>query len=433
MTAWLTLYRSLGRASGPLMRAYLRRRAHRGKEDPARLAERFGKASAARPDGSCIWVHCASVGELNAILPIVRRLHETGSNSVVTTGTVTSADLAGKRLPASAVHQFVPLDVVPWIDRFLSHWRPQLIILTESEVWPALVEQAGRRNIPVIVVNGRMSPRSFAKWSRAKETARRIFSGISVCLAASDDDADRFRRLGCPTVHTTGNIKYDGADLPANDADLAALAAAIGDRPVWIAASTHAGEEAIIADCHMQLAERQSGLLTIIVPRHPERGADIAADLAARGVTIARRFQKDELTPATDILLADTIGELGLFYRLASIAFIGKSLTGDGGQNPIEAIRLDCAIIHGPGVSNFSALYDHLDAAGGAELVSDGAALQAAVERLLRDPAARLAMAEAANTVIQDAAGAVERTWSHLHDILQPMEASVGCAKGADE
>lgn len=424
------LYHGLATGLAPALRLWLRRRAARGKEDPARLAEREGHASVARPDGRLLWIHGASVGEARSALPLLRRILEAHpeANALFTTGTVTSATMLGGALPSRAHHQFAPLDVPAWIRRFLDHWRPDCALRLESELWPNTLHALRRRGIPAGLVNARLSARSFAKWQRGGRMLAPPIDVFDVVLAQTATDAERLGRLGARVPRCVGNLKFDAPSLPADIEALSEIGAMIGERPLWLAASTHPGEEAIVAEVHRRLASRHRDLLTIIVPRHATRGEEIARELRDGGFAVARRGAGEAIGPATGVYLADTMGELGLFYRLAPIAFIGKSLAGDGGQNPLEAAALDTAILSGPAVGNFTEIYATLEAAGGARLVPDGEALAREVAALLDDPAARHRMAQAAVDVAAQGRGAIGRVLEALAPVLAPLAASSGDA-----
>jgi 3-deoxy-D-manno-octulosonic-acid transferase len=381
------LYRALTRPLSPLVMLYLDRRRRRGKEDGLRLRERRGFASGARPPGPLVWIHAASVGEATAMLRLIELLLRTRPELaiLVTTGTVASARLLETRLPAGARHQFVPVDLPRWIGRFLDHWRPDLALWVESELWPNLVLVTHARGIPMMLVNGRLSARSYRRWRRWPGLIGPMLGAFAQCLAQDAEQADRLRRLGARDVAAVGDLKAAGAALPVDQAQLWRLRREIGLRPAWLAASTHAGEEEIAAAAHRRLAADHPSLLTIIVPRHPARGGAVAAMLAGRGLHVARRSRGDPVTGETEIYLADTIGELGLFYRLAGIAFIGGSLARRGGHNPFEAARLDCAVLHGPDMSNCTGMAAALAAAGAAQTVTGADELAQAVAALLAD------------------------------------------------
>ena len=304
MTAYLPLlpiYRRATAAFGPISGGLLKWRQSRGKEDAARMGERMGRPSAARPAGRLAWLHGASVGEGIALLPLIDTLMRRGFHVLVTTGTMTSAAVLARRLPPGALHQFVPLDVPRFMTRFVDHWRPDIVLLAESELWPNLLCAVKERGVPLVVVNARLSARSAARWGRAPRMIGALLARTDLCLAQTQDDATRLMRLGAPRVQVAGNLKYDVAPPPVDAARLAELLAAIGRRPVWIAASTHAGEEALIGAVHARLKLRFGALLTIIAPRHPERGPEIAAELTGGGLVVAARSLGAPLAPQTEI------------------------------------------------------------------------------------------------------------------------------------
>lgn len=404
----LLAYRCAAWLARPLMPRFLRRRQANGKEDGARLGERCGLAGLARPAGRLVWMHGASVGEALALLPLVALVQAQGFGVLVTTGTVTSAQVLAQRLPQGALHQYVPLDAAAYVRRFFDTWRPDLIVLAESELWPNLLLAAKAQHIPVALVNARMSARSFRRWGLAKGFAGALLGCVDVCLAQSQQDAGRLSHLGAGHVEVCGNLKYDAAALPADPAALGALRQSIGGRPCWVAASTHAGEEALCLDAHRALVARFPDLLTILAPRHPARAGAIAPLVAAAGLQLAQRSRGDEVTALTQVYLCDTMGELGLLYRLNAPVFLGKSLGGAGGQNPIEAALLGNAILHGPAVANFADIYRLLDEAGGARPVHDAGSLASALAALLVSPGARAAMAQRGAGAIAAQRGAAD-------------------------
>ncbi len=416
--AWL-IYRGAASVLEWGAPAFLRWRLRHGKEDAARLSERLGHAALPRPAGPLVWMHGASVGEGLALLPLVERLQASGFQVLMTTGTVTSAALLAQRLPAGAIHQFVPVDGPRAALRFVDHWRPDLVLFAESELWPNLLGAIRRRRIPVALVNARMSARSFARWSRVPAVARPLIGSLDLILAQSEADAERYAALGGRSVANTGNLKYDAAPPPADREALAALRAATEGRPLWIAASTHAGEDLACCEVHATLKARIPRLLTILVPRRTDRGPVILAEAARRGLAATARSDGAFITPDTDIHVADTMGELGLFYRLGSIVFVGKSLVaGGGGQNPIEPAKLGNAVLHGPHIANFEDVYRSLDAGGGARSVADGEALGDEVARFLLDAETCRTAANAAQRTVDAAAGAADRTIAALRAFL---------------
>lgn len=414
----LRVYRKVMAVATPLAPVFLSRRLKRGKEHPERMVERRGEPTLPRPQGSLVWVHGASVGELLAVLSLVEELRAQDLNVLVTTGTLTSANVAEERLPAGVLHQFIPLDTPRFVFQFLDHWRPNLGIFVESDLWPNMILASSKGRIPLVLVNGRMSEQSFKGWNSVSKTAAALLGKFDLCLAQSALDGDRFQDLGARNVHITGNLKLDVPAPPANETKLQALRSAIGDRPVIVAASTHPGEEIPIIDSHRRLRQRFPGLLTIIVPRHPERGRGIL-DFAVAAQLRAMLRSHDVLPDAqTDIYIADTMGELGLIYRTAAIVYMGGSLVEHGGQNPIEAVKLGAAIVHGPHIENFSEIYAALDAARGAAEVENADQLTDRLGYWLKDGAARKAAADAGQKTVGRLGGALKRTMGELEPYL---------------
>ena len=297
------LYAAAATLAAPGLRVALRLRERRGKEIGARLGERRGIERTPRPPGQLIWVHAASVGETVSVLPVLASVATKAPEltMLLTTGTVTSARLLAARLPdlglqGRVLHRFVPLDVPAWAGRFLEHWRPDAACLVESELWPNLLAACQRRGVPLMLMNARLSPRSHARWRRMPAFARMLLQGFDRIEARSEDDAERLCSLGAREVGVPGDLKFAAPPLPADDAELARLRAVLNGRPVWLAASTHAGEDEAVLDVHRALAARHPGVLTIIVPRHPERGRGIVALAAAQPV--ARRAAPAEPPPA---------------------------------------------------------------------------------------------------------------------------------------
>jgi len=429
----LALYRAAATVAGPALRFYLRRREETGKEERARIGERFGIASQPRPDGPLIWIHAASVGESVSVLPLLERIRETrpGLNFLVTTGTVTSARLMADRLPDDAVHQYVPLDRPRWVRAFLDHWRPDLALWVESEFWPILLSETRARGIPAVLANARISPRSYAKWRRAPGLIRELLASFALCLAQDEQDAECLRELGAARIHLPGNLKFAGPPPPADFTALAALERVVEGRPCWLAASTHRGEEDIAAAAHRALAASRPGLLTIVIPRHPTRGPEIAAMLRGRGLKTAVRSADEPITPDTAIYVADTMGELGVFYRLSNVAFVGGSLVAHGGQNVLEAAKLGCAIVHGPHMENFRAIAAELAAAGASATVRDADDLAAAIGPLLDDAALRERRGAAALRVANDKTGILDAVLAELSPFLDALPAAAPAPRHA--
>lgn len=414
---FLRAYRAATAALEPAVPLLLRRRARRGKEDATRISERLGYAAKPRPDGNLVWIHGASVGESLSVLPLIGALLEAPGRSVLmTSGTVTSATMMAERLPPRAIHQFSPVDAPGAVARFLDHWRPDAALFVDSEIWPNTLLAAKARGIGLAIVNGRMSERSFANWRNAKAMAASLLSLYDACLVQDDDSAERLEALGAHGVTVTGNLKADAPVLPADPARLETLVRAVGSRPVLLAASTHAGEETLLLEADQALRAQYPSLLTIVVPRHPERGAEVEALCGSR--SRARRAAGHNLQSGHDVYIADTIGELGLFYRVAPFAFVGGSLVPHGGQNPLEAARLGLAVLAGPYTDNFRTAYEAIFAAQGCGRVAAVADIVALAQRFLAAPAEAKRLGQAADAAARRLGGALERTLGALEQLL---------------
>jgi 3-deoxy-D-manno-octulosonic-acid transferase len=350
------------------------------------------------------------VGETVAAAVLVERLTALDLSVLLTTGTVTGAQVAERRLPAGALHQYAPIDTPGAVGRFLRHWRPDLALFAESELWPTTLSALAARALPLVVFNARMSERSFRGWRMFAPVARALMSRVDLCLAQTDADAARLATLGARSVSVCGNLKFDVPAPPADEEAVALLSRQIGDRFVFLAASTHPGEESAVLAAHADLVGRGARLVTIIAPRHPERGAALANETATVGLAVSRRSCGEAVTDGTSIYLADTIGEMGIWYRLADAAFLGGSIVLHGGQNPIEAAKLGAPILHGPHVRNFAEVYDAFAASCAALPVHDAASLANAVQGLMQDGGERERMAGAARSCAEGLTGALERT-----------------------
>lgn len=411
-------YRSLTRWVAPFAGTILGWRLRRGKEDPVRVGERRGLPSLQRPSGSLVWIHGASVGEVLSIVPVVEYVREQGFSVLVTSGTVTAAEMVSRRMPAGTLHQYIPLDAPQFVNTFLDHWQPDLALFAESEFWPNLLIETSSRGIPLVLVNGRLSQRSFMRWKNAKSTARALLSSFDLCLTQDSDIAERLEQLGARRVRPTGNLKFDVLPPPANEFDLQEMKRTIHNRPLFLAASTHRGEDEDVIEAHIEVMQKVPSLLTIIVPRHPERGGEIAHLVQEYQLSPAMRSRNHLPDRGTHIYVADTIGELGLFYRLAPIVFMGGSLIKHGGQNPIEPAKLGCAMLHGPYVHNFTDVYTALNRQRAAATVTDVHSLAASLMRLLDDPALVQKMAQAANDTVIPLSGAMNRTAKAIEPYL---------------
>ena len=405
--------------AAPLLRASLHARLAKGKEIAGRLPERWGEDASPRPPGQLLWLHAASVGETMSLLPVLSALAASDVAILLTTGTVTSAALLDQRLPElglqdRVMHRFVPLDVPAWVARFLDHWQPDAAAFVESELWPNLLAACRARGIPMMLINARISAASLANWRRVPALARSVLGHFARIHARGPEDAERLRVLGAGDVESPGDLKFAASELPAEPATLTRLRRQIANRPVWVAASTHPGEEAIVAAAHDLIAAEHPGLLTIVAPRHPDRGPELAATLHA-----PRRGAGEPPPPGTGIWIADTMGELGLWYRLARVAFVGRSLVPPGGgQNPLEPVRLRCPVVVGPYMGNFTDPIVRLRAVDSVSEVTDAASLAAAVSVLLRGDSAR---AERAYDAVQLYAGLPAFTAEALIGLLPPV------------
>src|SRR6202795_42773 len=311
----LRVYQKLSAAVVPRAAALIKRGLKQGKEDPARIGERRGLSRDIRPHGPLVWIHGASVGEVLAAAALIGKLRALNIRILLTSGTVTSAAIVAKRFPADIIHQYVPYDSPRYVARFLDHWRPSLALFIESDLWPNLILSSGARRLPMFLINGRMSQRSFPRWRRVSGTISALLGRFDICLAQSRTDAERFTALGSRNVVTTGNLKLDVPAPPTDPARLERLMSVTRGRPIIVAASTHPREEDMLIEAHRTLAGFFPSLLSVIVPRHPARGETIARTISASGLRVVLRSREELPTAATDIYLADTMGELGLFYR----------------------------------------------------------------------------------------------------------------------
>lgn len=428
MTLALKTYRALSQRSEKLLQKLLQKRLEQGKEDPARLWERMGIAKTPRPEGPLIWLHAASVGEAQSALILIDHLLLTAPEAhiLLTTGTRTSADSVGQKLPARCIHQYIPLDHPLWVARFMDHWQPNLALWMESELWPNLIIELSAREIPAALVNARLSPQSYKRWKWFPGSAEAILSAFSAVLTQTAADMTRYRDLGANNVTVTDNLKYSARALPADETAFKTLAAQTAGRRTWVYASTHAGEEVMAGRLHGILKNNWPELLTILVPRHPARGAEIEASLKAEGLKTHRRSEggTESIDPATDIYIADTMGELGLFYRLAPIACIGRtfSLDGGGGHNPLEAAQLGCAVLHGPKVQNLADLFEDMHKADAAITLTDEHHFLTVLQDLLEKPEVLAHMRKKARDFSATKTGVVNRVMDALAPLLTPLK-----------
>ncbi len=417
----LVAYLGLTALLSPLAAPLLRRRLAAAKEDPDRWREKLGEATIPRPDGPLVWLHAVSVGEGLSVLPLLAELTRS-AHVLLTCTTVTSARLMGDRVPAGVTVQFLPLDLPGPVRRFLRHWRPDVAVMVESEFWPRLIFQTHRRAIPLLLVNARISDGSMARWARLNGLSRALLRRFSALTAPDDSAADKLVTLGADpaAVTVTGSLKRGGARLPVDAAQLENLRLQTAGRPLWLAASTHPAEEILVAAAHRALRAHLPEALLVLAPRHPDRAAAIRAELEAAGHTVSQRSRGD--AASGDIYLADSLGELGLWFDLCAVSFIGGSLVPVGGHNAYEPALHGSAILHGPMVANFADLYDRLDAAGGALPVTAASLAEAVLA--LQDSSARATMTAAATRTLQAEGDATARTAALIRSALSAAATS---------
>ena len=354
---FIGIYNTLIRILYPLViRSYIQKRIEIGKEDTKRFNERLGKPIKERPEGKLIWFHGASVGESISMLPLINRLLENSPDTyvMVTTGTTTSADLMGKRLPERAFHQYIPIDNPAFTKRFIKHWQPDLVLWFESDFWPAMLSSIKKKNIPLILVNGRISNKSFKRWQQFDFICKELLACFTFCLGQSEEDAYRLRVLGAKDTTCLGNLKFAGLPIPVDETKKQEITQQIGKRRLFCISSTHENEEYQLGKRLPKLLENHPDLLVIVAPRHPQRGNDIKKQLQELGLNVSLRSAEEKITPQTQVYIADTIGELGIWYGISPIVFIGGSLVPHGGQNFMEPSRLRDAVIVGPYMHNFT-------------------------------------------------------------------------------
>lgn len=420
----LLLYRLLTRFSAPILKQILKKRIKSGKEDPQRVSEKMGQYVVERPSGSLIWLHAASVGETQSALILIEKLLKSSTelNILVTSGTRTSAALMKERLPKRAFHQYAPLDHPKWVKQFLNHWKPNAALWLESELWPNMLRGLKKKRVPTALINARLSDTSFRRWYFFKGTAKKILSSFKIILAQTERDQERFKKLEAKKVYNIGNIKHCAAPLPFNQDDLSALNNALKNRKTWVYASTHDGEEDFAARIHAKLKQTIPDLLTIIVPRHPERRAEIKNTLSNHSFT-SRGEDKKLPTSDNDIYLADTLGELGLFYKASPIAMIGRSFShdGGGGHNPLEAAQHSCAVLTGPNVQYQQDLFNDMIASEAAFRASNEEELHNKLLNYFQDDAALKKAQDKALNYTTDKLHIVEDIMEHLKPILKKV------------
>jgi 3-deoxy-D-manno-octulosonic-acid transferase len=412
----LAVYAMAPGLAEPFAPGLLRGRARRGKEDPARLNERLGRPAVARPNAPLVWIHGVSVGESLAHLPLVERFRADRPEVtvLVTSGTRTSAELLARRLPEGVIHQYAPVDAPAAARRFAAHWRPDLAIFVESELWPNLLFAARAGGARLALLSARLSGASMRAWDRLPGAAEAMLALFDLILPQDEATSGWIARHGGEVAGGL-DLKRAAARLPVDEAALGELRAAVGDRKVTAAASTHPGEEALIAEAMRGL---EPAPLLVLAPRHPERGGEVAELLRQAGWTVARRSLGEPVTPQVEVYVADTLGELGLLYSLADVVVLGGSFVdGLAGHNPLEPARFARPVISGPHIANFADAYAELVEANGARVVNGGPALREAVKSLLDVPPLAHAMGERAAAVADQGRESFDRAWA----LLQPL------------
>lgn len=418
------VYGGVGALLAPLAPALLRHRLKQGKEDPARKGERLGQPGLRRPAGPLIWIHGASVGEAQSVLTLIERLRadRPDMSILVTTGTVTSANLLRDRLPPGAFHQFVPLDLPQATAHFIAHWQPDAAFWVESELWPGLIRAMHMTGKPLILLNGRMSARSFGRWKLARPVVSGMLARFAMVLTQSAEHSERFRALGAGNVAEAGNLKHAAAALSADEAELERLRGIIGDRTAWLAASVHPGEEQALVAAHTRLRQDHPSALLIVVPRHPARATEMAKAFSNKGLNVTFRSSGEHPDAGCDVHFADTMGELGLFYRLAPLALIGGSFIPHGGQNLLEAARLGCVPVCGPSMDNFRAVAEEMQAAGAMFPVGSADDLGMTICRLLSANPDLATARERCLNAIAAHDGVLERVLTQITPFLPPEQ-----------
>lgn len=403
------LYRVLSTIFFPIIVIYILLRALRGKEDISRIGERFAFASIKAPQASqdLFWIHAVSVGEANSVLILVDEILKNNPKISIlfTTTTKTSAAIIANKIKdwqGRVTHQFFPIDSYFTVRKFLKHWQPKKIFFVESEIWPNFIEGATKAQIPAFLINGRMSKRSFLRWQFAKKIGLEIFNNFKIIFAQSHEDQERFLQLTNKEVLFFGNLKSQAANLKCDEKELSKIRTEIASRPFWLAASTHAGEEEIVAEVHQELQKKLPNLLTILVPRHPYRSDEIKEMFRLKNIKFSQRAVGGKIDNGVEIYLADGLGELGLFYSLANFTFLGGSLFEVGGHNPFEPIKLKCAVISGKHVFNFKEIYEKLSAQNACVMVENKEDLFKEVEKFLQDRELAQTMAHKALEAIAD-------------------------------
>lgn len=422
--------------STPYWAFFLRKRIKRNKEDATRWREKLGTTSLPRPVAGekIIWVNAVSVGEALAAIPLIERLpelypeHKNNIRVLLTTSTTTAAKIVEDKLPAYALHQYTVIDHPLFVRRFLAHWQPCAALWVESELWPNMLTQTAQRKVPMALVNARLSPKTVRNWKKGKFIARFLLSHFAICLAQDEENKKALEELGAGLAMVSGNLKYDAKPLPCCEEERARWAAAMAGHQVFLAASTHTGEDEIILNAHRALRKKGKKIKTFIVPRHPARARSVGAMASTSDGGGGKEkivFYSEASTPTeteeADVYIIDSIGVLGVFYRLADIVFMGGSFVAHGGQNPLEPARLDCALLSGAHVFNFQHIYDFMKKNKGVVFVEPNNLVEV-VEDLLNDENKMKGLKQNAGASATQLKGALDKTLAHLRPILKEKE-----------
>lgn len=415
------IYILLGYLFLPLLWLFLQTRLIRKKEILARISERYGKPTLKRPKGPLLWLHGASVGESLSALPLLERLQKLypDLNILVTSGTVSSSKILKKRLPPGIMHQFLPMDILIYVKRFLNHWKPNLVFWLESELWPNHLLNLKKQNIPVILVNARLSDTAYNKWSSYKFIISPLLNCFSLCLSSSQSVAKKLKMLGKQEVKTPGNLKYTAGPLPVDTESLAHMKRVLKGRPIWVASSTHPGEEKIFIETHKFLKKYIPNLLTIVIPRHPERRKEISEEIKNNNLNFALRSLDHDPCNQTDIYIADTLGELGLFFRLTNIVVLGGSFVPVGGHNPLEPAFFHNTIIWGPHMFNFLEIEKTFLKNKAAYKIPNTKKLNATLLELLSNAEKRTTMGKKSKQVLKEKIGVLSKTLKYLCPFIE--------------
>jgi len=401
---------------------YLNRRKSKGKEDKNRFTERMGYAGVERPEGDVVWFHGASVGEAVSMLSLIDKIQNEFPNKtiLVTTGTVSSAEIMLKKLPKNVIHQYVPVDLLPAVRRFLDYWKPKVALFFEAEFWPNLIMEAQKRDVKLLLINGRVSDVAFKKWEPHQDLACQMLEHFDLALGQTSEDERRIKILGAPHTMYLGNLKFAGSPMKCNEDELAKMREKIGNRPTWVVASTHETEEEEVAKIHQEIAKKYPNLLTIIAPRNAKRGEEIKNILKLSGLKSAMRSKEEEITSHTQVYIADTMGELGLFFRLTKIVLMGFSLTekSNGGHNALEPAILKTAVVNGPYYENFKEMFDRMSVTGALTIVRDLKDMGSVITELLDNPEKCEDLAEKAYNFATGETGVLDRVMDAIKGYL---------------